>query len=74
MTNKDIRWCTKCYVYLIVTMIEDRRVYVTATAKTSNPGLVKEIDNHLLANEGQFECGSFSISGAAKDAKFTVTA
>jgi hypothetical protein len=40
MTDKDIRWCTECYVYLIVNMVEDRRVYVTATATTSNSGIL----------------------------------
>lgn len=72
MTSSDTRWCTNCYVYLIVNMVEDRRVSVTATAMTSNPGLVSDIDNHLLANEGQFECETYSIGGSANDAMFTL--
>ena len=39
MTNSDPRWCTDCYVYLIVNMLEDRRVYVTATARIGSLNL-----------------------------------
>jgi len=70
MTSADTRWCTNCYVYLIVNMVEDRRVYVTAASKASNSGLVQEIDNHLLANEGQFECEGYSVGGSALDTMF----
>ena len=70
MTSKDIRWCTNCYVYLIVNMIEDRRIYVTAEAKTSNDGILEGIDSYLLANEGSIECLSYSIGSSKDDALF----
>lgn len=39
MTDDDPNWCTECYVYVIVNMIEDRRIYVTASTMTSNEGI-----------------------------------
>ena len=34
MTSKEKLWCTKCYFYLIVNMVHDRRLYATATASS----------------------------------------
>lgn len=39
MTDKDTRWCINCYVYVIVNMIEDRRIYVTAESLTTGRGI-----------------------------------
>ena len=70
MSNTDTRWCVNCYVYVIVTMIEDRRLYVRAEARSGNPGIVEGIDTHLLVNEGNIECVSYSIGSSTKDAMF----
>ena len=70
MTTKDTRWCTNCYVFLIVNMIEDRRIYVTAEAKTTNDGILEGINSYLLANEGSIECLSYSIGSSKDDALF----
>jgi len=73
LTDTDTRWCTECYVYLIVNMVEDRRVYIKATAMTNNSGILKDLDNHLLANVGQIECQPYSIGGSTYDALFYLT-
>ena len=70
LTSKDTRWCVNCYIYLIVNMIEDRRIYVTSEALTGNKSIISEIDNHLLVNEGDFECKSYSIGSSTFDTFF----
>lgn len=40
MTKDDTRWCVNCYIYLIVNMIEDRRIYVKAEAFTGNKSII----------------------------------
>ena len=70
MTSEDTRWCVNCYVYLIVNMIEDKRLYVTSQARTVNEGLDTNIVNHFSANEGSLECKSYSIGSIKSDALF----
>jgi len=53
MSTKDKFWCTECMVYLVVNMLEERRLYATATPRSLNlvgKGLVQTIDNAFLAN------------------------
>ena len=40
LTSEDTRWCVDCYVYLIVNMIEDKRIYVTSEATSANKVLI----------------------------------
>ena len=51
-------------------MIEDKRIYVTAEARTGNPALSNGIETHLLVNGGNLECLSYSIGSSTKDALF----
>ena len=51
LTSDNTRWCVDCYVYLIVNMIEDKRIYVTSEATSANKSLIQTIDNFLLVNE-----------------------
>ena len=51
LTSDNTRWCVDCYVYLIVNMIEDKRIYVTSEATSANKSLIQTIDNYLLVNE-----------------------
>ena len=32
MNEGDYHWCKECYIYLIVVMVDDMRLYVTADA------------------------------------------
>ena len=62
MLNKqDYKWCTSCYIYIIVNMIEDRRVYITGEASQIDNNLINGVPKYLLANEGKTECLSHSI-------------
>lgn len=70
LTSSDAEWCTSCDVYLIVNQIADERLYVTAQARSENTGVLKDIDNNFLANEGRLECESYSIGSAALDTIF----
>lgn len=72
MTEQDANWCTECYVYVIVNMIEDRRIYVTASTKTSNEGIqLLDVNHYMLANTGTVECEAYSIKGSTYDAMFS---
>ena len=73
LTEDDTRWCTDCYIYLIVNMIEDKRIYVTAEASSANKSLIQTIDNFLLVNESDMQCRSFSIGSSEVDTLFSVT-
>jgi len=35
-TENDYGWCTSCYVYLLVDVINDGRYYATITSKGAN--------------------------------------
>ena len=54
MTSSDTLWCVDCYVYIILSMVDDRRIYVTAEARSGNPSISPGLDSHFLVNEGQF--------------------
>ena len=73
LTSDDTRWCVKCNVYLIVNMIEDKRLYVTSEASSANKSLFETIDNFLLVNESDIQCRSFSIGSSEVDTLFSVT-
>ena len=73
LTSDNTRWCVDCYVYLIVNMIDDKRIYVTSEATSSNKSLIQTIDNYLLVNEADIQCRSFSIGSSEVDTLFSVT-
>lgn len=63
MLNKqDYLWCTRCTIYVVVNMIEDRRVYITSAAGPIDVNLAASLPRRLLANEGKTECLSYSIN------------
>ena len=62
-----------CYIYLLVHLIEDKRIYVTAVATTTNKSIIGDIGNYMLANEGDIECKSYSIGSSTFDTLFKVT-
>ena len=54
MLNKqDYRWCTSCDLYIIVNMIEDRRVYISGKAFPIDTILFNQLSRYILANEGK---------------------
>jgi len=76
MTSKDKKWCSDCNVYVIVNMLEDKRLYATATASTLGQvgkGLVTKIGNTMLANAGNFECQLYTVSSGKNDLTLTFT-
>lgn len=76
MNSKEKMWCTKCYFYLIVTMEEDRRLYATAEASSLGQlgkGIVQDIDNYYIANEGRWECDIYTVTSAKNDVMITIS-
>ena len=73
LTSDNTRWCVDCYVYLIVNMIEDKRIYVMSEATSANKSLIQTINNYLLVNEADIQCRSFSIGSSEVDTLFSVT-
>ena len=72
MTEADATWCVDCYIYVIVNMVEDRRIYVTASTKTTNEGIsLLDVSYYLLANAGNVECETYSIKSSEFDAHFS---
>ena len=49
-TSYDSGWCTKCYVYLILDVVDIGRYYITATARARNPQLVMTKTYTAVAN------------------------
>jgi len=62
LSSRDYQWCVNCWVYFIVNVIDDRRVYATATAHSRTRVLRDNIKTQVLINEGQTECLSFSVN------------
>ena len=50
----EFGWCIECYVYLIVVMVDDMRLYVTADATTRTQTLAGGVYQDIMVNESQF--------------------
>ena len=75
MTYKEKLWCTKCYFYLIVNMVHDRRLYAKATASSLGQlgkGMYQDIDNKYIANEGRWECDLYTVISSKNDVTMTI--
>lgn len=59
MNKQDYRWCTDCTIYLLVNMIEDKRVYITGQTTNLSGALMNKVKRYLLVNEGKTECLSY---------------
>lgn len=76
MTKKEKLWCSDCYVYIIVNMIEDKRLYATGKSSMlgqAGEGLVSNIGNTFLANAGRFECQLYTVSSGKNDLTLSFT-
>ena len=56
MSDGEPHWCIECHVYLIVVMIDDMRVYVTADATTRTQNIAGGVVKDILVNEATFKC------------------
>ena len=72
MNNKDYNWCTNCNLYLIVNMIDDKRVYVTGSATSISSSLSNTLKRYFMVNDGKTECLSYSIASTENDQVYTV--
>ena len=71
MNEGEPHWCVECYVYLIVVMVDDMRLYVTADATTRTQTLSKGIEMDIMVNESTFKCFQYSIDRLIHDVMFT---
>lgn len=63
-------FCKKCWVYLVVVMIDDMRLYVTADATARIGSVSRGVYKDLMVNEGSFECFSYSVGSINNDVLF----
>ena len=56
MNEGDYNWCTECWVYLIVVMVDDMRLYATADATTRTQNLAGNVFQDVMINEAEFQC------------------
>ena len=71
MVNEgDYHWCKECWVYLIVVMHEDMRLYVTADATTRTQSIGSGVYVNVAVNEGEFRCFQYSIGSINNDVLF----
>ena len=63
-------WCIECYVYLIIVMVDDMRLYVTADATTRTQNLAGNVYQDVMVNESQFECFAYSVGSINNDVLF----
>ena len=66
-------WCKKCWVYLVVVMMDDMSLYVTADATARIQGISRGVYKDLMVNEGQFECFSYSVGSINNDVMFGIS-
>jgi len=63
LNKRDYRWCVDCTLYILVNMIEDRRLYITSDAFSSVTGtMASGVKRKFLVNSGKTECLSYSIA------------
>ena len=67
LSSNDYQWCVNCWVYFIVNVIDDRRVYATARSFSRTLNLRSDVNTQLLINEGQTECFAFSVGSMNDD-------
>jgi hypothetical protein len=66
-TENDNGWCTGCYVYLLVDVIEGGRYYISflPTPRDRTLRTIKSTD--IMINARQQECGLYFIQSANND-------
>lgn len=50
LTKKDIVWCTKCYIYLLLNIDQEDRYYATARAEGLQDDVPSNIRHEILIN------------------------
>jgi hypothetical protein len=66
-TESDVGWCTNCYVYLMLDVINGAKYYLTATPTNRNPTIVANLPQNVIVNALQQECLQYYVSGATND-------
>jgi hypothetical protein len=72
-TSNDYNFCTQCYVYFLVDVVNSGNYYVTATSSARNNQLTEGTAVDKVINSKQSECFQYYISKATDDVVITVT-
>jgi len=71
MNTYDDHWCVECYIYFVVTMKDDMRIYITADAQSRVQSL-RGVSYDMLINEGRFKCYSYSVGSIRNDVQIQI--
>jgi hypothetical protein len=69
MNESNDRWCVECYIYFVVTMVDDMRIYITPDAQSRIQWL-RGVSYDLMVNEGKWQCYSYSVESIKNDVQF----
>lgn len=50
LSKKDVSWCSKCYVYLLINVETEQRYYLTTKAYTKEPTLTSAVPLEITVN------------------------
>ena len=71
-TQKDIGWCTKCWIYFVVNVYKDERYYVTTQADYQTQEVTKLSSKEVIINPFQQECFKYIAMRKARDVVFWI--
>lgn len=72
-SNKDINWCTKCYVYFVVNVYSNQRYYITAKSNFEEKEITKLTNVEVVINPFQQECYKYTVLRKKRDVAFWIT-
>jgi len=66
------RWCTKCWVYIVLNVVVEQRYYITSISKQYNDALSTTLSQDIMVNPFEQECYEYFVLRTKYDARFFV--
>ena len=71
-SDKDINWCRKCYIYLLVNVEVEQRYYVTSMAYMESPVINSKVPLEITVNPFQMNCYYYFVLRVLRDVVFSI--
>jgi hypothetical protein len=70
--SNDYSWCVKCYVYVILNIVEESRYYITSYGRHENDDLSTYISTEIMVNPFTQECFGYFVLRTKYDVRFDI--
>lgn len=72
LSKKDVNWCSKCYVYILINVETEQRYYLTTKALTSEPKLTSAVPLEITVNPFQMECLEYFVQNSKRTLELNI--